>query len=584
MFRRLCVTVPAFLFAFGFCVFESSHADAQLLRRIRDRVQTRVPLPQFNPPTQVQRVPVPARPSRPDVAPVGASRAELQRVSPVAAASASQPGSTGPTLSAPNLATPRSGLKTPTAVVPQLNPIPANSVPRAVPPLASPAVPAVDAKKFGGSILAGPTVAPATSVEPTAPEESLVAESEPTMPTDQPATSVSADSDNGRNLDTTPLPSSVAETQPTVAEPQPTVAQPTTAETAESSANGPELDPTRLPNSVPTESATATVANAPIPSSGTPKTLGIDVLPTKQGVPGVQVVRFRPGSKCELAGLRVGDVIIAVNGHATPTAAEIQKQILLNEGEQVRARIVRGLSTEALMLPLVSREPSVQTADHPPVELGLVVEEKRGVRGVVVRQVSENSPAAAAGLQAGDRVVSVDGKVLISQVSFDYAIREFKAGDQVAIQVVREGKLVSADVTLAKPTATSSEVAATEPGATEPSPSVLGSVGSMIGDLLGSATDPAAEDAAVKPATEDEMDLGDDEPVVPATFESEIQRELKSLEADPPSLDSIPVPAGELDEATTAENPDNEASEIEALQAEIQRLKERLQEIEAEKE
>jgi hypothetical protein len=57
--------------------------------------------------------------------------------------------------------------------------------------------------------------------------------------------------------------------------------------------------------------------------------------------------------------------------------------------------------------------------------------------GVKFAEVRENSPAAKAGLEAGDILVSFDGKPIRTLFDFTYALREKRPGDEVEVTVMR---------------------------------------------------------------------------------------------------------------------------------------------------
>jgi S1-C subfamily serine protease len=64
--------------------------------------------------------------------------------------------------------------------------------------------------------------------------------------------------------------------------------------------------------------------------------------------------------------------------------------------------------------------------------------------------VRDGSPAALAGLKAGDIMVSFDGKQIQNLYDFTYALRSKKPGETVKVMVLRGGQTVEATVTLGR--------------------------------------------------------------------------------------------------------------------------------------
>jgi S1-C subfamily serine protease len=62
--------------------------------------------------------------------------------------------------------------------------------------------------------------------------------------------------------------------------------------------------------------------------------------------------------------------------------------------------------------------------------------------------VQPNTPAAQAGLKDGDIITAVGGVKLDSNTSLRAALLQHKPGDTVALEVLRDGKTLSLDVTL----------------------------------------------------------------------------------------------------------------------------------------
>ncbi len=68
--------------------------------------------------------------------------------------------------------------------------------------------------------------------------------------------------------------------------------------------------------------------------------------------------------------------------------------------------------------------------------------------GVFVREVSPGGPAAAAGLQAGDIIIAVDGKRINNWNEFIRELFSKRPGDRVRIEYFRESRRGTAEVTL----------------------------------------------------------------------------------------------------------------------------------------
>ena len=73
--------------------------------------------------------------------------------------------------------------------------------------------------------------------------------------------------------------------------------------------------------------------------------------------------------------------------------------------------------------------------------LGLGLEEGKGEdEGVRVAQVFRGSPAQEAGLRAGDRILSINGKEVTDVASLTGEVRSHRPGEEVTIEVLRNGE------------------------------------------------------------------------------------------------------------------------------------------------
>jgi 2-alkenal reductase len=68
--------------------------------------------------------------------------------------------------------------------------------------------------------------------------------------------------------------------------------------------------------------------------------------------------------------------------------------------------------------------------------------------GALVGEVQPGQPAAKAGMRDGDIITAVDGKLLGSDVSLRGMLLQHKPGDTVKLDVLRDGKTLTLDVTL----------------------------------------------------------------------------------------------------------------------------------------
>ena len=336
------------------------------------------------------------------------------------------------------------------------------------------------------------------------------------------------------------------------------------------------------PASNPTQELDTAVAASRSAAKSAPRraSLGIDVRQLKGAIPGLTVVKIKDTSGADEAGLQVGDLIIAVDGKATPTIPDINQLLSGRKGgDYIRARIVRDRTTEVLMLPLTGDEvASAKPSTSPtsrltegPIEFGIEIAESNGQQGVIVADVADNSPAAAAGLQVGDRIVSLDGRLLSAADVLSRELAKLKLGDELNLQVVRDGKLVAADVQMVDPATLATNLTKQKPAE---GASVLGSFGSALSGLLNGNSKSKADSA------KDQMAFDDDEPVEQVVFESEI-------EGDPPSLQTLELPPGVAATPIETGEPQQQAPQRESsedLREQIRRLQQQLRDLEAEQE
>lgn len=176
------------------------------------------------------------------------------------------------------------------------------------------------------------------------------------------------------------------------------------------------------------------------------------------------VTEVVPGSPAQKAGLRAGDVIRAMGATKIASADDLIAAVgAASPGDQVRLDVLRNGKAEKVVVKLGSRPDENEVAESQPapakpsrgvrpgkpvaevaveapavaqsegVYLGISITE--GEEGVAIDRVLDGTPAAKAGLRAGDRLHSIGKQRVRSMADLDKAISGLRPGKRVAIQV-----------------------------------------------------------------------------------------------------------------------------------------------------
>lgn len=134
---------------------------------------------------------------------------------------------------------------------------------------------------------------------------------------------------------------------------------------------------------------------------------------------GALISMIEPGSAAEEAGLRVDDIIVAVNKEKVSGAAELRNAIgLMASGEKIDIEYIRGDETRETTATLRQLEPrsaapSVGADIHPGLNgAEFATSSTTSTRGVEVIDVIADSPADQRGLQAGDIITAANRRAV----------------------------------------------------------------------------------------------------------------------------------------------------------------------------
>jgi S1-C subfamily serine protease len=167
---------------------------------------------------------------------------------------------------------------------------------------------------------------------------------------------------------------------------------------------------------------------------------------------GALVQSVTPASPAEKAGLKKGDLILSVDGTTVDQRNSLSGLVAARKvGDTVTLSVTSGQEEK-------TRDVKVTLAKNPDKEgawLGLqylAAPARFGGPGMgpgaFVAQVTADSPAAKAGIQARDVVTKIEGADVASPRQIVDAVAKHKPGDTLALTLVRRGDRTPKDVTV----------------------------------------------------------------------------------------------------------------------------------------
>ena len=272
---------------------------------------------------------------------------------------------------------------------------------------------------------------------------------------------------------------------------------------------------------------------------GPSATMGLNVFYSPNRQEGVRIAGMTQRSMADESGLRIGDLIVEVDNQRVRRSEDLAAVIRSRRpGMTLPVKFVRNSSTYVTRVPLIAGTGSTDGSDRvsvakPPtssmtpqtdsasattesakakakakVKLGMMIQDSASLRGTMVTSVRQDSIADVAGMKQGDRIVSVEGKLLENGSRLRDYVSDLTWGDSIALGVVRDGELISRRIDLVEvqpkvaksEKSTPSETPRTETESSRDSgtASAIGKgIGSMLGGLFGNSKEAASDDSSV---------------------------------------------------------------------------------------
>lgn len=209
---------------------------------------------------------------------------------------------------------------------------------------------------------------------------------------------------------------------------------------------------------------------------------------------GVRVERVHEGLAAAEAGIRSGDIIVAIDGEAEVTSEAIRQFIReANPGDTAELTVLRNGEEQTIQVELKEfeprelnwdfmapgpmddqpgrdwqvrerptqqdqqRRPSGDTGSENPPKLGISISEapsemfedvESHSEGVLVQSVQDDLPAARAGLQEGDVIVEYNGEQVGTPEELQQKVNRARTGQTVRLTIIRDGETQTLSVNL----------------------------------------------------------------------------------------------------------------------------------------
>jgi len=199
---------------------------------------------------------------------------------------------------------------------------------------------------------------------------------------------------------------------------------------------------------------------------------------TEKNEKGAIIKEIMKGTPAEKAGLKADDIITAINGVAINSAEELTQEVgkympdtkinitylrnqqtenttaILATNNRAATRNYQFIDTMVFnmddMFKMLPPERKEWAPKPRKLQLGVGIQDMESSKGVKITSVTENSPAALAGIKKDDVILSVNGTSLTDINDLRRILNETKEGDKWKIDYERGNKKSSTEVVFPK--------------------------------------------------------------------------------------------------------------------------------------
>jgi serine protease Do len=173
-----------------------------------------------------------------------------------------------------------------------------------------------------------------------------------------------------------------------------------------------------------------------------PGLLGVSLKPGDIYSLPAEIAASQPGSPAYKAGLKPGDTIVEIDGHKIIRQAQLRHVLGTRyAGDKVALVLKRGKDRIEATAELIDKLDPYQ---HP--FLGLLPMRDSAAGGVTVRYVYPGSPAAEAGVQAGDRITALGDVAVADAAALRGAVANVEPKTKITLKVQRGGEMLAVEL------------------------------------------------------------------------------------------------------------------------------------------